>query len=129
MGRIDEKGLEVLRTKTVEVLLEIRSAYLATPGANALKHWTLLQNRMRAAARTTATPEEWASSLCRGLQIQALGSAGARTLVELVHEVAERRCAPEWLDLVEREHTYLMALTRRVAEERAAKRSEVKETT
>jgi len=39
-------------------------------------------------------------------------------LVDLVHEVTERDARREWLDLLEKEAGYLMALTKLAAEKR-----------
>lgn len=122
---LDEKVKEKLRTLTVELLLELRVAYLGSPGANALKHWDQLQERMRAAARTTASPEEWATKMRRDLNLSAPSSLGSKVFVELVHEVTERNARRDWLDMVEREHGYLIALSRLSAE----KRKEARETT
>ncbi len=115
---IDEEAKEKLRTATVEVLLEMRSAYLRTGQANTLKHWEILQNRTRAAARTCATPEKWATKLQRDLQIQSLGKSGSQVLTDLVHEVTELVARTEWLDLVEKEIGYLMAMARLTSEQR-----------
>lgn len=116
---LDEATKDKLRTKTVEVLLVMRAAYLAS-GANPLKHWDQIQDRMRSAARRSQTPEEWATALARGLQLPALSSSGSRALLDLVAAVAERGCAAAWLDLIEREYGLLMALCRLCAEERRA---------
>jgi hypothetical protein len=120
---LDETTKEKLRTLTVEVLLVMRAAYLAA-GANPIKHWEQLQDRARSAARRSQSPEEWATALARGLQLPALSSSGSRALVDLVAAVAERGCAVEWLDLIEREYGLLMAMTRLCAEERKAAREE-----
>ena len=119
---IDEKKKEELRTRTVEVLLAVRAAYLGTPQANSLKHWDLLQERMRAAARTTASPEEWSTKLCRDLQLPALSKEPSRVLTDLVHYVTEHGCRNEWLDLLEAESGYLMAMCRLIAEQRKEQR-------
>lgn len=124
MARLDEAAKEKLRTLTVEVLLDVRAAYLKTPGCSVLKHWDQLQDRMRAAARTSASPEEWATALCRTLQLGAPSPANCRSLVDLVHEVTERQCRREWLDIVEREYGYLMALARKSAEARREAREQ-----
>lgn len=120
--KLDEQAKERLRTQTVEVLLDLRAAYLATAGANPLKHWDQLQDRMRAAARTCASPEEWATKMARDLQLAAPNLSSSRSLLALVHEVTERRCARPWLDLIEREHGYLLAMARLSAEQRKAAR-------
>ena len=110
-----EATRERLRTLTVEVLLQIRREYLGT-GASALKHWAQLQDRMRSAARTTTTPEEWATAMCRSLRLPALHSSTCSALMDLVHVVTEKKCATEWLDLIEREYGYLLALARLASE-------------
>lgn len=115
---LSEQQKEGLRTKTVEVLLVLRAAYLRTPQANTLKNWDLLQSRMRAAARTCVSPEEWATKIQRDLQIPALNNSASRVLTELVHAVTETGARLEWLDLIEREHGYLVAMARLCAEKR-----------
>ena len=115
---LSEEQKELLRNKTVEVLLALRAEYLRTGQANPLKHWDMLQTRMRTASRTCATPEEWATSIARRLQIGALGKDSSRCLKVLADEVRERDCAADWLDLTERETGYLMALCRLAAEQR-----------
>lgn len=116
--KLDENEKEKLRTETVEVLLTIRAAYLAQ-GANALKHWTQLQDPMRGACRTSESPEEWFTTMLRTLQIQAAPSVSSSgCLLELSGHVRERGCAPDWLDMVEREYGLLIAMARKVAEQR-----------
>lgn len=127
--KLDEQAKEKLRTETVEVLLDLRAAYLATAGANPLKHWDQLQDRMRAAARTCASPEEWVTKMARDLQLSAPSLTSSRSLLALVGEVSERHCRREWLDLVEREHGYLLALARLAAEQRRAARDAAVATT
>jgi hypothetical protein len=120
---LDEKAKERLRTLTVEVLLVVRAAHLASPSANQLKHWDMIQDRVRSAARTSATPEEWVTTLARKLQLPTLNSSGSSAIVDLVAFVAERQCAAQWLDLIEREHGYLMALTRLAADKKREERN------
>jgi hypothetical protein len=115
---IEKKAKERLQSLTVEVILEMRRAYLQTSTPNILKHWDLLQNRMLAAARTTSGPEEWATSVARGLHLEAASSSYSRCLLELTHAVHEQDVAREWLDLIESEHAFLIVMTRRIAEER-----------
>lgn len=115
---LDEKQKEALRTLTMEVLLDLRASYLGTSQANALKNWDLLQDRMRAAARTSSSPEEWATAICRGLQLPALNNSASRDLTNLVQKVAELDARGAWLDLIEAEHGYLIALARLTAEGR-----------
>ena len=120
---ISEQVKELLRSRTVELLLELRAAYLASPSANSLKHWDILTERLRAAARTTASPEEWATKMRRDLNLSGPNSSGSKALVELVHEVTERNARREWLDLVEKEAGYIMALTKLSAEKRKEARA------
>jgi hypothetical protein len=116
--RLQESEKEKLRTETVEVLLSIRAAYLAQ-GANALKHWTQLSDRMRGAVRTSESPEEWYTTMLRTLQIRAAPSLLSSTcLLELADHVRELGAASEWLDMVEREYGLLIAMARKTAEER-----------
>ena len=114
---LDEQKKEKLRTLTVEVLLAARAAYLAS-GGNVLRHWEQIQDRARSAAGRSTTPEEWATKLYRGLQLPAPSSSGSRALVDLAAYVAEQSCAAWWLDLIDREIGYLMAMTRLCAEQR-----------
>lgn len=119
---ISENAKERLRTATVEVLLDLRAAYLAG-GASPLKHWDQLHDRLRSAARTTDSPEEWHSAMLRSLQLAAANSSacsGLKRLVDLVHELDARRA---WFDLLEREHGYLIALTRLDSEKRREART------
>lgn len=115
MPRIDETTKESLRTLTVAVLLDLRAAYLAA-GASPLKHWDQLLDRMRAATRTTSSVEEWHTAVSRSLQLAAPVSSACSTLDLLVRGVGDRRS--DWLDLVEREHGYLLAAARLEAERR-----------
>lgn len=118
VAKLDEKQKEQLRTLTVEMLLELRRAYLATPGCNPLKHWDQLQNRMLSAARRSASPDEWATLMQRGLQLPALSKSGCRALIDLGGTVRELGAAADWLALIERELGLVMAMTRLAAEKR-----------
>ena len=109
---------ERLRTITVEVLLEVRRAYLQTSQVNILKHWDMLQDRMRSSARMSSSPEEWATNVARSLRLDAPSSRYSAAVLELTHAVHEAQCASEWLDLVEREYAFLMVMCRRIAEQR-----------
>lgn len=117
---LNEEQKENLRNRTVEVLLNVRAAYLATSGANVLKHWDMLQDRMRAAARVTSSPEEWATDLARSLRLGSPSSHYSEALRSLADDVRERKASREWLQLIEDEWGYLMAMTRSVAEQRKA---------
>ena len=117
---IDEPTKEKLRTLTVEVLLEMRAAYLRTPSVNVLKHYDMIQDRMRMAARTTASAEEWVTAMSRSLRLDAPNSRFSEAALALANEVRERGCESDFLDLVEREHGFLMVMMRSVAEQRKA---------
>lgn len=56
--------------------------------------------------------------MARRLQLGTCGVASARCLTDLVHVVTEKKCASDWLDLVERETGYLMAMARLCVEQR-----------
>lgn len=122
MARATEETKEAWRGLLVLVLLDLRAAYLAD-GGNVLRHWDQLLDRMRAAARTSSSMEEWHTSMCRSLQLGAPSSAASSTLSELVATVGIYRS--EALDLVEREHGYLMAKARLEAERRKDARDEL----
>lgn len=120
---LNEEEKEKLRTRTVEFLLCLRAQYLAG-GANALRHYDQIQNRMLAAARQSATAEEWTTAMMRGLQLPAPNSSTCSAILDLsnaVRDVGEQGCE-EWFGLLEREYGLLMALVRKCAEERKAKR-------
>lgn len=104
-----EETREKLRKQTVSVLLVVRSEYLSN-GASPLKHWDQIQDRLRAAARTTDDVPGWVTALTRSLNLSAPSKARSLATDVLAKTVAEHRCASDWLDLVEGEHGYLMAL-------------------
>ena len=126
MARLTEPQREKLRSLTVEFLLAARAAYLATPQANALKHWEQLQNRVLSAARRSATADEWTTAVLRGLQVTSLASSGSSSLHDLCAVVREHDAATEWLDLIQRETGLLFAMARLAAEARKAAREEGK---
>jgi hypothetical protein len=109
---------ERLVAATVAVLIEARAQYLAE-GANPLKHWDQLQERMRIAARTSDGPEQWFTTLCRELR---LARAPSRDLSTSVLSLAEL-IGPdpgEWLEWLEAEHGLVFARLRLEAERRKA---------
>ena len=109
---------ERLRTLTVEVLLEIRRAYLQTGQANVLRHWDQLQDRTRSSARMSSSPEEWATNMARSLRLDAPSSRFSEAVLELTHAVREMSCEGAWLDLLEREYQFMIVMARRCAEQR-----------
>lgn len=124
---LDEKAKERVRTLVVEIVLEVRRAYLASPSSNVLKHWDQLHGRMKAAARTTASPEEWASRFASGMRVRASSSSGSRALIDLVHFVREHDANREFFEMLDREHDYMMALARLSAEARTEERKKADE--
>lgn len=119
MPKLSDEKRTRLENLTVELLLQIRSEYLAN-GANALKHWDQLQSRMLGAARTTDSVPEWLSAMCRSLQLGAPRSSTCSAASALQREVVDCGGASLWLDLVEREYSYLLAKTRLESETRRA---------
>lgn len=114
---ISESQRDKLTSLTVELLLTIRAQHLRA-GGNVLKHWSAIQERLRAAARTCVNVEEAVTKLARDLQIVDLGKDGSRALSDLAECARDCGRASEWLNLVEAEHGYIMALTRLAAEQR-----------
>jgi hypothetical protein len=125
---IDEKQKETLRTLTVELMLDLRSQYLRTPGCNALTHWEQLTTRMRACARMSESVDEWATMMLRRLQIPAPSKYSSDSLLTLSHAVRELGAASDWLELIEREHALLIAIARKTSEERRDQRASADET-
>lgn len=124
MARLSEEQAEQLRSLTVEMILEVRRAYLAS-GASPLKHWDQLQNRALSSARRASSADEWVTMLCRGLQLPALSSSASRALLDLTHAVREMGAAGQWLSMLDREIGLVMALARVSSEERRAARESV----
>ena len=112
----DEK--ERLRSLSVEMLLEMRAAYLSTAGASPLKNWDILQSRMRSAARTSSSVEEWATDMARALRLEAPRPVYSETLRRLCDRVREHASGTAFLDLLDQEWGYLIAMARAVAEQR-----------
>lgn len=116
---IPREMAERLEMLTADVLLEVRAQYLAG-GANALKHWEQISDRMRAATRTQANPQAWLTKLMRDLQISTPSSSTSSALEALCDGVGVLgKIGPsEWLRLIDAEHAYIIARVRRMAEER-----------
>lgn len=112
----EQRKLEV-RDVAVGVVLAIRSAYLDS-GASILTHWDQIQDRMRAAARTSSSVEEWYTGLVRSLQLATLTKASSSEVIGLVEIVGADRRA--FLDLIEAEFGYIIAKARVTLERRRA---------
>jgi len=115
---LDEQAKEQLRTRTVELLLDLRMAYLRSPSGNALKVREILPNRSKAALRTCQSPAEWATRVAQNLGIRQWDSSGSRALIDLVDYVESNDARSVWRDLFSREMGYWFALVWVTAEER-----------
>lgn len=114
---------ETLVDRTVDVVMAVRAQYLAS-GANAIKHWPQITDRMRAATRTTEGPEAWATKIMRDLKLPAPSkdtAAALEALAEFVQRGGERGTRA-WLATVEAESMFIIAKAQRLAEERRSER-------
>lgn len=120
--RLDENRKEVLEQATVRVLLAIRARYLAE-GANALKHWDQLHDRMRSAIEEVKhkTVAAWFTRLAETLDIQVTSSISS-VVAELEAEVQTTERSA-WANMVREEHAMLIALAQKEAEARKAARA------
>ena len=119
--KLKEEQKERLRTLTVEFLLDMHRQALQN-GWNPLDLWDQVTNRMRAAARTSAGPDEWTSAMMLSLKITSPSKDSSTSLLDLSACVRELDCARAWLDLIDREFGLLTAMARKVNEERRAAR-------
>lgn len=119
--KLDEAAAEHLNDLTVELVLGVRAQYLAG-GANPLKHWDRMTDRIRAATRTQTSVEAWVTRLLRDLQLSAPSSSTSSAVEALVLATRQHGGARVWLALLDREYAYVMARARRLAEERRAER-------
>lgn len=119
---LDERAKEQLRTRTVELLLDLRIGYLRSPSGNALKVREILPNRSKAALRTCQNPAEWATRVAQNLGVRAWDSSASRALIDLVDYVEGNDLRAAWRDLFAREMGYWFALVWRTAEVRAEER-------
>lgn len=124
---LDEAGLETLRTKIVQYVLDLRRVYLRTGQANVLKHWEILQTRMESAARRTGRVEAWASEVQRNLQVVGADNSLSSSLIDLAGYVRETGCTDDFFQVVSGEIALVMALSRKSAEEAADKAAEERE--
>jgi hypothetical protein len=119
----DEQRADAVRDAAVALLMEARAEYLAN-GANPLKHWDQLQDRLAAAMRTSGSAEQLVSTLRRGLNLSAPSSAFSNAATVLVGAMDADPML--WIGLLESELGYLMARARVEAERRKAAREEAK---
>lgn len=112
--------MDRVREETVSLIMAMRSEYLQA-GASPLKHWDQLQDRMRAAARQSANVPQFVTSMSRSLSLGAPSNDRSLVIDSLTILVGEE--SSKWLDLVEEEHSYLMALCRLEAQQRKNNRA------
>lgn len=115
---LSKEQKEKLRTLTVEVVLEVRTAYLRSAQPNIMKHWTIIQDRMRSAATTTAGTDEWITSVMRALKLDAPSRPLTTAILELTHYVYELGADSDFLRMVENEFTMVMAIARNTVEKK-----------
>lgn len=113
---------EPIRAALVNLLLALRSEYLAA-GANPLKHWDQLHERLRAAVVAAVSIPALVTALASSLKLQAPGSWRSSATVALA-DLATVAGIDEVLAVIEEEHAYLIALARVEAEERRERRQE-----
>lgn len=116
--QLEKKQKEKLRTLVVEFLLDVRRQYARTSGFNPLEQWNLLSNRMRSAARTSGTVDQWCTSLMRSLQIEAPDKASSDSLLALSHWVVETDAHLQMMGLIETEFGHMVAMARKILDER-----------
>jgi len=112
------------RDAMVALLLALRWEYLGA-GASPLRHWDQLQDRVRAAARMACDVPTWVTAVSRGLQLGAPSPERAAATERVAQAVGERAAA--WLDAIEAEHGYLMALARLRVQERSVEAKAARE--
>jgi len=121
--KLSDEQRERLIMATRDMILEVRRMCLQR-GASPLKLWDLLHDRTRAASRTCANAQELATNLMRNLQIAAPSSRLSHSMAAMAEAVRVVGDAP-WLDLLEREHGYVIAVARLEAERRRDGRKEI----
>jgi hypothetical protein len=116
---LEDKLKKQLETLSVEMLIAFRGAYLREQsGRPPLNYWSQLQDRVRAAARQTTSASEWASQVQRRLQIPSLSKDYCQVLIDLTQFCDEHQAHTEFLDMIERDHALLMALTQLTIDKR-----------
>jgi len=117
----EEKQIDEMRTLTVDVVLDMRRRYLQTTGCSVLKHWAQIQNRMRIATRTSATPQEWFTRFCDSLHLPCADIPASLAFSRLSEYVEGRKLCSKWLDLIEEEYGAIMAMARLAVEKEEEK--------
>lgn len=112
---LDERKADAVRDAAVAVMMATRAEYLAA-GANALKHWDQLHDRLHLALRTSSTAEQLVTSLRRGLHLSAPSSDSSAAAIDLVTAMDADPSA--CMDMLESEIGLVMARSRVEAERR-----------
>lgn len=115
MQQPSEASLDKVRQHTVAVVLGMRAEFLSA-GANPLKHWDQILDRMRAATRMSTSVQEWTTAVARGLQLGSGSSLRNTDQIKLAETVEANGGARFWLDMLEREYGYIIALARVAAD-------------
>jgi hypothetical protein len=114
---LDERNKRALEDLAVAWVLALRREYLQSPQCNVMKHWDQIQDRMRLAARTSGSADEWVTAVRRSLRLSAPSVDSSRCSDALVSEARDHAGGVEFLELIEARHAYLMARARVAAEE------------
>ncbi len=115
---------ERIEQATIDWILAARAEYLAG-GAKVLSHWDALHTRLRAGASTSCDVATWCTSVARGLRLEAPSMVRARATQDLARAVGDH--ASTWLQMLETEHGYLMAMARLQAEKRRKDRDALRD--
>jgi hypothetical protein len=111
MPNLDDGQKGTLRDLTVELLLQIRSEYLAA-GASPLKHWDQLQEQFRAASMRSADASEWVTNIIRWCRLGAPSKSRSLATDRLVSETDGKGITGAWLDMCERDYGLIFAMAR-----------------
>lgn len=113
-----EQIMEDIRNRTVTLILAARATFLGLPGTSALTHWSRLSDRLRAATRQSSEPREWCTRFLKGLGIVTPEESLSEAIDSVVTTVRNHRLEADWMEMLDREWGYLMALARVQAQER-----------
>lgn len=130
MRRLSDSEREELVRRSVQVMDDARVAFLVN-GGSALKQWDLLEARAKSATRRTSSVGEWVTELYKGLQLgpprgesRRTGNSPSLAIHDLEETVRAWACAEEWLDLLTREMTLMIATARIAVDERREAREQ-----
>ena len=107
----------------VSLVLGVRAQYLAAYPRAALKHWDQIQDRLRAAARTSGNLSELTTSLLRMLGLSAPSKSTSSAVIEL-QEIGEDFKGHRIMSWIESNFALVVARSRLEAERRKDARDE-----